>query len=413
MKKIFAICFVLMIGLALLVQPAHASASPASVVDVTVDVAPAVRSAVDAWLAVRPPVQLPFYAITYVNQRGADTFVSLAALNIATPTDTWHVTDSSVAWIGSVLVRADGSVRPLWTPEKHDLGLVKVLSMPKLAGGSSDVRFPWDSGKKMLYGEAGVHAAGGGGSYAVGFDAVDFLGGSDLGSGVASDNVYAAYAGVVDYVCVDAVTTLVRVTDETSGNSFIYAHLLNNASLVEGHEFRRGDKMGALKWGTFSDDCGHAEQQETHYHLHFGFEANSGSFRMENCILGVGTEKWTCGTKTVSPGEYIVKSAGTGGTVSSNPSFWDMFLTGFLSIWNSYIVTALPSHKTLEYTYVLFNAIAIALKIGWVMVYSNVNISHLAIIIGIGMAFKALLSIAEFIAFLFKLWKSLVPIAGA
>lgn len=410
MKKVFHVAILLMIGLAWLVKPAHASASPASVVDVTVDVAPAIRSAVDAWLAVRPPVSLPFYAITYVNPRGADTFVSLAALNIAKPTDTWHVTDSTVAWIGSVLVRADGSVRPLWQPVKPDIGLIKVLSMPKLAGGGSDVRFPFDTGKKMMYGEAGVHAAGGGGSYAVGFDAVDFLGGSDLGSGVASSNVWAAYDGVVDYVCEDAVTTLVRVTDETSGHSFIYAHLLDNANLVEAHEFNRGDKIGTLKYGTFDDDCGWAEQTDIHYHLHFGFEMEGNSFRLENCVLSGSSEDWACGSDTVVPGEYLL-SNGTPGTgeTTTNPSFWDMAITGFMQFWTTAIIENLPTHKTMEYTYVLYNAVKLVFKIAWVMVYSNINLGHLMTVLFIALAFKFLVGIAELVAFLFKAYNELFP----
>lgn len=414
MQRTFFI-FLTVFALVCLTLPTTASAQgrTASVVDTTVDVSPAIRSAIDAWLAVSPPVALPYYAINYVHQRGEDTFVSLAALNIVHPTDTWHITDSSVAWIGSVLVHADQSVsRYDLLPAKRP-GLQKVFAIPSFApGGGADVRWPWQGGEKLMYGEEGVHAAGGGGAYATGFDAVDFLGGNDLGSGVASDMVFAAFAGTVDYVCSDPTTTLIRTTDTASGNRFIYAHLLDNANLIENHVFAKGASIGTVKHGSFDDNCGWAEQQDTHYHLHFGFEAANNAFRMENCILNIDTEKWTCGAKTVSPGEYLLNvdtNEGGGGISVTNPSFWDMVMVGFTQIWSDFVIKSLPDHKAMEFIYVLYNAVGLMLKIAYVMVYSNVNLDHLMAVIFVALISKSLLGLAEMFMFVIKAYKSLFP----
>jgi hypothetical protein len=416
MKKIFFFLLVVFMLSLSLTMPGMARAQvPASVVDTTTYVPASIRSAVDAWLAVSPPTALPYYAITYFDPRGLDTFVSLAALNIPTPSAAWHVTEDA-AWLGSVLIHADQSVTMISMP-RASMG-IKAFAIPYLApGGGADIRFPWQNGEKMMYGEAGVHAAGGGGAYAEGFLAVDFLGGSDLGSGVAHDMVYAAFDGTVDYVCADDTTTLIRTTDEASDNRFIYAHLLDNANLVENHVFTKGTGIGSLKHGTFDDDCGWADQTDLHYHLHFGFEAANNAFRMEDCILDIDTEKWTCGTDTVSPGEYLLNvdaGGGIGGGVSvDNPSFWDMVLVGFSGLWTSLVVDNLPEHKALEYTYVLYNTVILMLKIAWVMVYSNINLGHLVVVLFVGLVIKAIFGIAEFLMFLLKAWKSLIPIIGA
>jgi len=415
MRKIFITILSTVFAFCLLF-PATARAqgtASASVVDTTVYVSPVIRSAIDAWLAVSPPVALPYYAITYVHQRAnGDTFVSLAALNIAHPTDKWRITDHTVAWMESAIVRPDYSV--ILVTQKPKLKI--DFAIPSLApGGGSDISFPWEYGKKMMYGIEGIHAAGGGGAYAVGFNAVDFLGGSDLGSGVASNKVYAAFPGVVDYVCSDPVTTLVRTADTASGNRFIYAHMLDNANLVEAHAFIKGQMIGTLKSGTFDDECGWADQTNLHYHLHFGFEMANNSYRIQNCILSGTTEDWMCGSDNVSAGEYLLSESLScvgchdGGISVTNPSFWDMVITGFDQLWSTLILANLPPHETMEYTYVILNTVVLVLKIAWVMVYSNVNLGHLAAVLVIALGVKLILGIAELAAFVLKAYKSIFP----
>ena len=389
-----------------------------SVVTTTQPVDPYIRAMVDNWLASSAPVSNPYWAITYVGDRGGSAFVSLVALNISNPTDKWHVTDGEViAWMGSIIVNADGSVELYSDGGASQARGGAKLAAPAQAGGGSSVRFPWQAGGTMMYGPSGVHTAGGG-SHGTGFSAVDFVSGDDMGSGAASNQVYAVSTGTVDYVCTDSTTTMIRTG--SGSDYYIYAHLLTNANLAESHQFARGALIGNLKYGSFDDTCGWAEQADNHYHLHFGFEPANNAFRMENCILNISTQKWTCGTEVVATGGFL---SGGGGGISTTgddagmsadqPSFWDYTLVGVVSMWDKAIIKSLPSHQTMQYTYVIYNGVKVVLRVARVMVYSNLNLGHFMAIFMAGLAIKIALGTAESIMFLFKAWKSLVPVIGS
>ncbi len=143
----------------------------------------------------------------------------------------------------------------------------------------------------------------------------------------------------------------------------------------------------------------------------------TNSFQMENCILSASDEDWMCGSNQVQAGEYLLGS-GSGspgsGETTSTTSFWDMALTGFMQFWNTMVLENLPPHTTMEYTYVLYNTVKLVLKIAWVMVYSNVNLGHLAAVIFFALGVKAILGLAEFAMFLFKAYNTIFPkIPGA
>ncbi len=391
------------------------------VIDTTRAVNGDVLADVDAWLATSAPLPLPFWVITYVQVRGADTFVSLAAVDIATPTDPWHITDDNiVAWMGSVFIHADHSVE-LYSDGGQSQASAAHFAMPSFApGGGSAYSFPWQSGGTLMYGPKGIHDAGGGGVYAAGMSAVDFVGGDDMGSGVASNRVYAVSTGTVDYVCADDTTTLVRTANAATNDYFVYAHLLTNDNLVDDHIFNKGALIGSVKYGSFDDSCGYAEQTDKHYHLHFGFKPANGAFRLENCILQMSTEKWTCGTQTISTGQFLKGgggvSSGAGndtGMSVEQPSFWDYVVTGAVSLWDRTVVQAMPTHKAIQYTYVIYSTIKLVVRIARVMIYSNLNLGWFFSIVFLGFGIKVAFGIAEFIVFLFKAWKSLVPIIGA
>jgi hypothetical protein len=393
----------------------------ARVVDTTIAVDPGIRSTVDAWLGANAPVPFPYWAITYVEARGADTFVSIVALDIPTPETVWHITDSNdPVWMGSLILHEDGSVELYSDGGASEQANAVKLAMPSLApGGGSAYAFPWQSGGTLMYGPRGVHDAGGGGAYAAGMYAVDFVGGDDMGSGVASNRVYAVYTGTVDYVCEDDTTTLVRTENTETNDYFIYAHLLTNANLVMDHVFSRGALIGSVKYGTFDDSCGYADQTAKHYHLHFGFKFGSGAFRLENCILSASTEKWTCGTQVISTGQFLKGGGGLSGAGDDTgmsvdqPSFWDYVVTGAVSLWDRTVVQNMPTHKAIQYTYVIYSTVKLMLRLARVMVYSNLNLGWFFLIIVFGFSIKIAFGIAEFIVFLFKAWKSLVPIIGA
>jgi hypothetical protein len=230
--------------------------------------------------------------------------------------------------------------------------------------------------------------------------------------------VYAVTAGVVDYVCSDSTTTLIRTYNSTTNDYFIYAHMLDNANLEMDHAFSAGALIGNLKYGSFDDTCGWAEQKASNYHLHFGFQAANNAMRMENCILDTNTEKWTCGTKTVSSGQFLIGGGGGGGgggtgETTFQPGLWDYMVGAFVGIFRTAIVNRLPNHEEMQFVNVLYSSIRLTLQVAYVMVRSNINLAYFMAVVLLGFGIKLLFGIAEFVVFLFKAWKSLVPIAGA
>lgn len=215
------------------------------------------------------------------------------------------------------------------------------------------------------------------------------------------------------------LTTLVRTYNETTNDYFIYAHLLDNANLVLEHVFTNGSLIGTLKFGSFDDTCGWAEQADNHYHLHFGFQAANNSMRIENCILNTSSQVWMCGTQTISPGEFLIGGGGvnsggdSGGASIVQPGFWDYVVIGVVTIWDRTVVQNMPSHTAMQYTHVIYASAKLAIRMTFVLVRSNVNLGPLIAVIVFGFGIKLLFGIAEFVVFLFKAWKSLVPVLGA
>lgn len=423
MKKILYVTVLLIASFFILPGQVRADEDAPQIIKTTKPISADIRAAVEAWIGSEDaPVNVPYWAITYHQARGADTLVSLVALDLITPDQSWRITDDDkVVWMGTVIVDNLFLTVEMYSSDPYDdqASMFKAASPSNAAGGGSYVRFPWVAGMTMMYGPRGVHAAGGGGEYATGFLAVDFVGGDDMGSGVAPPQVYAVTAGEVDYVCSDSTSTLIRTYNSTTNDYFIYAHLLDNANLELEHEFSAGALIGNLKYGSFNDTCGWAEQSSRHYHLHFGFQAASNTMRMENCILNTGTEKWTCGTQTVSTGQFLrggggVSSGGDSGGLSiQQPGFFDYVLTGAITIFDRTVVRAMPSHTSLQYTNVIYTSAKLAIRMAFVLVRSNINLGPLVSVVLLGFGIKAIFSLAEFIVFLFKAWKSLVPVIGA
>lgn len=396
-------------------QNATALTSAPQIVDATMPVNADIRSSVEAWLGLSAPAPLPYWAITYAEARGDETLVSIAALNISSPSASWRVVDSeTVSWIGTVLVKADGTVELYSSvPEVNAAASAFKMAMPRLAGGGSSVRFPWKSGGTMMYGPRGVHAAGGGGAYATGFSAVDFLGGNDMGSGVAPSNAYAVASGTVDYVCADDTTTLIRTAN--GSEYYIYAHVLDNANLVMDHQFNAGGLIGSLKYGSFDDNCGWAEQADNHYHLHFGFQPASGSMRLEGCILNISSQKWTCGTKTVATGQFLIGGGGVGsggsgtasgedgiGSAITQPSFWDYLLVGVIDIWDKVLIQNMPSHTALPYTNVIYTFTKVFTNLLYILVLASINLFYVITIISWWVKLSALLAPFEMFALIWR-----------
>lgn len=402
------------------------------VVDSTIPVDAQILTDVNIWLALYAPAPFPYWVITNVGETNelGDTFVSLVAIDMENPTDEWSLGDrpsgeheSSVVWMGSVIVRINHTVEIYSDGGYSDaqqtnfMKLAAPFLQPFSDGGGSNVRFPWENGKAMIYGVRGIHAEGGGGM--AGFYAVDFVSGDELGTGMASNRVHSVAQGEIDYTCNDGTSFAIRVHNEDTGDYYIYRHLLDNSTLIEGYTYYQGDTIGYLKYGTFDDDCGWAQQQPTNYHLHFGFKPANGVFQLQNCILDMDTEAWTCGEQTISTGQSLRNLGGPTSTgddasaFSNQMSFWDYFLTGADMLVQSLIIDHLPDHQSNSYLYSLYNAINVTVRIARVMLYGNISLSWFVLAVGFGLTIKGIFFILEAVMFLLKAWKSLVPIFGA
>lgn len=410
--------------------PAQAQEAAPYIIHSTKPISPTLEEQLNTWLAASPPSSAPYYIVTYskVKNTGA-TQVSLAGVDLPSPQlpVDWSMFEegNGVVWMGSVTVLEDGTVIPFFN-ETQGRGpaakLFKVVFLPALpAGGGSYVGFPFQAGSAMIYGPRAVHGSGDYGTS--GMLAVDLVSGDDLGAGAAPPYAYASDAGTIDYVCDDGVTVAVRTHNSSTDDYFVYAHLLDNANLAIDEEFSRGESLGSIKYGNFDDDCGWAAQQEDHYHIHWMFEPDNGSFQAEGCVLNVANKRWVCGSEEIGTGGWLRGGGGfgvglddlTGGSgATAERSFWDYILVGFLTIFDNGILRTLPNHNPFEFVYAIVATIKLLLKILWILHYSgNFNIFPLIALFLWAVFVNSIMGLAWFAAFLLKAWKSLVPILGA
>ena len=284
----------------------------------------------------------------------------------------------------------------------------------------------------MQYGPRGVHGEGDYGTSNM--VAVDLIGGDTLGPGIAGPEVYASDAGTIDYVCNDGTTVAVRTYNSTTGDYFLYAHLLDNAGLTVGQPFDRGQLIGSLKYGTFGSQtsgCGWAEQGDHIYHLHWMFTPRNGSFQAENCILYIADNRWVCngGSKLIGIGEYIAAIGGGSGTGGDNPlttgtgtggtgstggtgqiSFFDYLENAMLAL-IQWIVGVLPDHNTAwGIPAILLNMVKIILRIAFVLLKANFNLIPIFVLVGIAILYDTSFILVYIIVFVLRVIK-LLPLA--
>jgi hypothetical protein len=324
------------------------------------------------WLDAMRPGGTNIYAVMNYTDNQNGIYISLAGLDPATPPPyNWQIEngqgESNVIWTGT-LTRKAGKLELFTVPgvvqPVSNLDLFNVLSViepvSKLGsmmfsgpGGGAEIAFPWSVGSKMMYGTRGVH--GGGFSFGIG---LDFVGGNDLGAGVAGDTVYASAAGTITAVCRDSTSVGIKV--EGGGNKIAYFHLKDSDILAEGTTFARGTPIGRLVHGQFNNTCGWAAQQPTHYHIHWVVEPSAGKFRAEGYVLDTSSQKWTRGNEVISMSQYIQGGGGTGdiddpgsggglviipGGESSGggSSMWDFVVIGVNNIYGMFKTWYAPS----------------------------------------------------------------------
>ena len=293
------------------------------------------------------PYTTNIYAISHSAAASGGVYVSLVGLDPTTAAPYRWSYEDNVIWKGSLLL-VNGEFSP-YRP-----------SIPREnAGGGADVAFPWTIGTQMMFGSRGIHGEQD--------NSVDWVSGDDFGSSAAGPEVYASGAGKITNVCEDAIQ--MGVTIEGPNYRFGYLHLEKDSGLVEGKDFTRGQYIGRLKYGTFDGECGYANQQDNHYHLHWTFQQNNGKFQAEAWTLFYNSSEWKKGNNTVKVGQWMLGGGGTGneplptitpggptatpggpggptdpggGTPAVIPRFWTYLLMGVKSLYNV-LLAALPT----------------------------------------------------------------------
>lgn len=399
--------------------PVQAQSADPYVIRSTKPISDELRDNLNMWLASDPPSIAPYYIVTYSKQKTGYIVVSLVGVDLPSPDAQWNLSEYPSLWMGTVQVFEDGTVSPL-SFASHS---AKMARPNAAAGGGSYVAFPWEAGKTVIYGPRGVHGDGDYGTE--GLLAVDFVSGTGFGPSAAGDGVYASDDGIVDYVCEDETSTAIRTHNASTGDYFVYAHILANDNLDYDVEFSKGELIGSLKHGSFDDTCGWAEQQSTSWHVHWMFQPASGSFRAEDCRLTVSTERWDCSGESIGTGKVIYGGGGsgavsaeglgtaTGGVADTQATFWDYFLGGIIRVMDVLFFKQLPEHGSWQFLAAIYNAIDIVFTLARVMLYGNLDISPLTFAITFAIGINLIFAIAWLAAFLLKTWKSLVPILGA
>lgn len=422
------LCITLLIALVLLAVPMPVIAQEtAYIVSTTQPISAELRAHIDAWLATSRPSDNIYYAVTYTqaSDEGA-MLVCLVAVDLASPDEEWSFTGmetaqgvepSKVSWFGTIKVFADGDV-VLLTEPAEGFGAVSKLarSTQPGPGGGAFIRFPWQPSKAVRYGRAGVHPVGHG--YTNPWRMVDFHSGTDMGSGAASDRVYASASGEVTWVCDDDTTFIVQVDD--GEDYFLYADLLDNANLVLEHEFTQNETIGFLKHGSYLDTCGTALQTDAHWRLRWGFQKGSNNtFQAEGCILTGIVENhtvssagaWQCGTETIRPGDILTHfgniPADDFGAVNQ-PKFFTMLLDGLNTVFDTLVGNLLPEHNSPSaFILPILNSVKIVFRIVNVLLRGNFNFAPAMIFVGATIAVRLALGSVYLAGAIIRIIKSI------
>jgi hypothetical protein len=267
-----------------------------------------------SFLSTTPPAETQLYAVMSYAMNTHGEFVSLAGLDPNTPPPyDWSLEDGNVIWTGT-LTRVNGVIE-LYQPNRARAQVMPLASvaypliqlLPSLDGGGTEIYFPWATGSQMMFGTRGVHGGGFGITGAVG---IDWLSGDDFGGLAAPPTVYASTDGTITDVCTDDHSMAIKVegTAETIG----YYHLEIDSAMTNGTTVTRGQPIGNLVYGSFNDDCGWAEQQPDHYHLHWVIVPDGNSYQAEGWTLHTGDEEWSRGSTTVGPSQWLQGGGGFG-----------------------------------------------------------------------------------------------------
>jgi hypothetical protein len=92
-----------------------------------------------------------------------------------------------------------------------------------------------------------------------------------------------------------------------------YFHFSSGQTFTEGQTVSRGQRLGALRSGSFSGSCGWGSQSATTYHLHFVFLPTSGSYlEIGGGVWNLSSGNFVCGGTTYQPLSKIPNPCGSG-----------------------------------------------------------------------------------------------------
>ncbi len=286
----------------------------------TVSIDAGLQDALAAALADAPQATAhsSYFAVSALQGADGWLIVSLAGFVQPDAAGAWSLEDAN--WVGIALAEQQPGGAWLAAVEKTaafgemlqrapdtllDANAKASLMPGRLLGpaATTSYRFPWQPGYNMYYGMFGLHAGGysGLGDY----KAVDFLSDGNTSAGHAPNQLLAAAAGSINYVCKGPSNAAIRVGE------VMYLHLqITNTNLYVGRSFAQLEPIGPMQPGNFSDYCGWASQNDGWFHVHWAFP-NTGSFQVSGWSLTwvptstVSSIPWVRDAVTVNPGQWM------------------------------------------------------------------------------------------------------------
>lgn len=257
-----------------------------------------IRNAAGNLLYIDPPDDAtgPVWAATYIENYSSGWLLSVANLTgVESPYTEWNIEDN-LLWGGIIQVTKSGSI--------YSAAYYTPAAGGDTADGTAGLLFPWEPGKRTIYGVCGVHISCYTSDCVGGRCGIDFVSGTTLGTGYANDWVYAAQSGSITYVCNDGTSMGIHVS-----TGLRYYHFSTGNAFVQGGSVSAGAPIGYLRHGSFSGACGYASQQATNYHVHITFPQTSALW-MGTCTLNVSAETWACPGASVSAGQAMPINSG-------------------------------------------------------------------------------------------------------
>ena len=126
MKKSILLTVIL---LAVLIFPVQAQAS-AQIVGSTVAIPSELVTPLESYLSSAQPAPVQYYAITYIQPKGEDYFVSLVGLDLTDPNESWSLEDGKAVWMGTVYMSltANGFQVEMYSATARELSTPKSSS---------------------------------------------------------------------------------------------------------------------------------------------------------------------------------------------------------------------------------------------------------------------------------------------